>query len=230
MNKLAVYHHLGLGDMLICAGMIRHFYQTCDELTIFCKKHNLTSVKFMYRDLQNLKIISVSDDCEAVEFINSNIHETDNLKVIGFNKLNSNLNISFDQQFYEMANIPHDHKWSKFFIERDSQKEQIVYDSLVKDDDYIFIHEDVKRNFTINRSKINTNLNVVIPDTNITPNIFDYISVIENAKEVHCIDSSFISMVDLLNVNDHLFYHKYARTPNSTFFVPSLKLNWTVYA
>lgn len=224
-----IYHHLGLGDMFICNGLVRHFCEQSQNITIFCKHHNLDSVTFMYRDLKNLKIVPVSGDEEAISLISSNYAQIKDLKVVGFNKLKFTSLKSFDKQFYEIAEIPHDYKWSKFFVKRNNEKEQIIYDTLVKDDDYIFIHEDAKRNFLIDRSKVNSNLSVVTPDVNVTSNIFDYISIIENAKEVHCIDSSFISMIDLLNVNNHLFFHKYARTPNDAFVVPSLKLNWTVY-
>ena len=38
--------------------------------------------------------------------------------------------------------------------------------------------------------------------------IFDYKKLIENATEIHCIDSSFKHLVESLNTNATLFYHK----------------------
>ena len=38
-------------------------------------------------------------------------------------------------------------------------------------------------------------------------NIFLYRDLIENAKEIHCIDSSFLHLVERLKTNSKLFFH-----------------------
>ena len=61
--------------------------------------------------------------------------------------------------------------------------------------------------FTLN---INQDLDSIYveKDSDIFKNIFFYTKVIQNAKEIHCINSSFIHLVDRIAVDKPLFYHK----------------------
>ena len=49
----------------------------------------------------------------------------------------------------------------------------------------------------------------------ITPIIFDYCKLIENAKEIHAVDSCFHLLADSISTNSKLFHHdlKYCRNP-----------------
>lgn len=53
-----------------------------------------------------------------------------------------------------------------------------------------------------------TNLKEEYFETNV-PNIFDYISIIENADEVHCMNSSYNWFIELLKLGtpDKNFFH-----------------------
>ena len=58
MNKeLYLYHHLGLGDHIICNSLVRHYCKLYDKIYLFVKSHNYESVKFMYHDLNNIEFI-----------------------------------------------------------------------------------------------------------------------------------------------------------------------------
>ena len=56
-----IYRHLGLGDHFHCNGVVRFIitkkYQN-KNFKLFAKKKYYEMVKFMYRDIKNLKIIS----------------------------------------------------------------------------------------------------------------------------------------------------------------------------
>ena len=56
----------------------------------------------------------------------------------------------------------------------------------------------------------NKDLKRISPDTHM---FFDWIYVIENAKEIHCMDSSYLCLIDCLNLNKdiELFNHRYIR-------------------
>ena len=54
-----VYHHLGLGDSILCNGLVRHFAEKLGKVSIFSKRHNYDSLKFMYRDEPNITVIPV---------------------------------------------------------------------------------------------------------------------------------------------------------------------------
>jgi hypothetical protein len=79
----------------------------------------------------------------------------------------------------------------------------------IKKNEYIFIHDDINRNYIIDENYIlNKNLKIVRPILGLTNNIFDYCKIIENSMEAHFIDSSFKLMCDSLYLKkEKIFYH-----------------------
>jgi adenylate kinase family enzyme len=60
-----IHQHGGLGDMILCNGLIRYLLQNKDKkdkIYIFCRSRYLKSVKFMYRDEKRIKIISFNEN------------------------------------------------------------------------------------------------------------------------------------------------------------------------
>ncbi len=217
MNKKYIYTHLGLGDHIICNGLLRKIISQDFEYLIFAKKHNYESVRFMLKDLSNVTIISVQDDNEAKKIINENNNEC--IKV-GHEFLKGI--IDFDVQFYNQMNVNFSERWESFYVERDFKKEEDLYNKLNPNNEkYIFVHDDVERNYKINSQ---FNKKVIKPIKGLTDNIFDYLKIIENAEEIHCIDSSFRMIIDSLKIEDKkLYFHTYSR---GNMPLAKSRLNW----
>jgi hypothetical protein len=72
---------------------------------------------------------------------------------------------------------------------------------------------------------INPNLRIIKAERSLTNNIFDYLKLIENAKEIHCIPSSFLFLCDSFDFKGDRFLHKYSRRyPHHG--APTLRLEW----
>jgi hypothetical protein len=180
---------------------------------MFVKKIYQTSVEFMYKDLKNLKFISVEDDNEVNYWLE--LFQIKNIIKIGFENLNINIKDQyFDKAFYSQFNLPIETKWEKFYVERNLDREKELFDLLnLKKDEYIFLHEDISRNFKINRDLIqNKHLPIISPHQ--TDNIFDWYTVIENASEIHCICSSFKHLADSLELKSNKLYYHISYTNN----------------
>jgi hypothetical protein len=201
MNELYIYHHLGLGDHISCHGIVRHFCEIKDKVFLFVKENNYKNVKRMFSDIKNLNFL-IGDDSFALNYIREN--KINNLLKVGFN-INEYEN--FEYQFYRMANLPIEYKHSKFFIERDYDTEISIFNSLeLKVGEYIFLHDG---GYKIKEEFLAKNIRVVRPTDF---GLFDWMYVIENAKEIHCIDSSFICLVDCMNTKQiPLYNHRYVR-------------------
>lgn len=231
---ILLYHHLGLGDHIMCHGIVREYCKTYDRVAIFCKSHNYLSVSFMYRDLPNLVIIK-GDDTFAKKFISENTSEFgrdkyDQVKLLGFQHLDRHSGIPLEKQFYKIAGVDLVKKWDNFFVKRDLKRERLLFKQAALDAEYIFLHEDQARNYRINRKKINKKYKVFTPDKKLTENIFDYLMIIEKAKEIHVIDSSFMFLIDCLpynNPNQKLYIHRYSRE-NNEWQLPILKKDWHI--
>lgn len=234
MSSILLYHHLGLGDNIMCHGIVREYCRKHEKVAIFCLPHNLPSVSFMYRDLVNLTIIKGDTD-SAKEFIEQNASQSeelryDEIKIIGFQYLSKKNNVPLEMQFYKLAGIPLNKKWDSFFIKRDIEKERVLFDRVAPRGGYAFVHEDIPRGFTINKKLINKDCAVLVADQSHTDNIIDYCTIIERAKEIHVIDSCFMFLVDFLpynNPDQKLFIHRYSRE-NHEWLLPILKKDWHI--
>ena len=208
MRNGFLLHHLGLGDHIICNGLVRNICKNPGNYFLFSKTHNTPSVEFMFRDLKNLKVINVKDDYEIPNILKL---KPGSLIKIGHENLPfvKNFNkCTWDEAFYLQLGVEFKERWESFYFEPNETKEDDLFKKLNPNDEpYCLIHnKDSSGVDRIDYSKINNDLIKVVVEKSDT--IFDYKKLIENATEIHCVDSSFKHLVESLNTNATLFYHK----------------------
>jgi hypothetical protein len=188
MNKIA--WHLGLGDAIICAPIIAKWAEK-ERILVPCWEHNFASVKSLFSGL-NVEVFIVKSE-------NDVISNAGNLR-LGYSgeKLSQR---NFIQMFFNQAGMGIEERIKYCPIKKASE---LIPQNKSFAKDYNFVHDD---RFPINivgtRSAMTNN------------SILSYVGLIENAKEVHCVDSSFLHLTDAISPKGKLFYHQYAR-PNST--------------
>lgn len=229
-NSIYIYHHLGLGDCIACNGIVRSYAKQYDKVFVFSKPSNASKLIYMYRDLYNIRIISLEDN-EVKNFMS--INPNNKYLVVGHKALYDELvkdpDGRFDQIFYKMAGLPFESKWNKFKLERNYQRELEVFDMLKisEGEKYAFVHDDYSRDLKITKNF--PDIRVIRPERK-DISIFDFLGVIEKASEVHCIDSSFMNLIDCIQLRqDNLYFHKYVKIhlvgEGGT---PTLKLPWKI--
>jgi hypothetical protein len=116
--------------------------------------------------------------------------------------------------------------WDNFYFQRDIEKEKLIYYSIVKGE-YVFIHDDKSRGFTIRNEYVPKGVQVVRLNEHPDISILDCLSLVENAKEVHLSNTGLVSFIDQMGIiHDNLNYHKYTRP--AIFEQPLLRLNWNI--
>jgi len=254
MKRAYILHHLGLGDHIACNGLYRHLAKNYDELILPVKKHNYDSLKRMLSDVPNINFKTLSQsnltpEQEMIGYQNIFMKMTELRfgasfgEIIKLGQYKKDFTVTdkcrFDEAFYNQAGYPFRESWNNFFVKRDRNLEKKVFNELCGEGNegkYIFLHEDPSRKDVINRS--------LIKDLNksriITPclkkqhtlgsfndiNFFDYRYILENAKEIHCIESSFSIFIDRIQTKAKKYLHIYTRYGQ---FPPTLKNNWTIY-
>lgn len=221
--NIYIHQHLGLGDMILCNGLVRHMLDIRGKKTkffIFCRVAHIKSIKFMYRDERRIKIIPISNNPKKeksdVKSYLKKLRAEDEFVKIGheFYKETSNLNLDnnypwpCDYNFYKQFNVPFTFRFTKCYWKRDKVKEKKLFNKLVgKKKDYIFIHDDPKRGLVIENKNINKRYKII--RNNYKYSIFDYSQIIENAKEIHLMESSFRQLCETLNTSkSKLFLYK----------------------
>lgn len=211
--KRIIYHHLGLGDSIICNGLVRIMFEPGDAL--LCKKHNFESVSFMYRDLP-LEVITVENDAEARELCKH--CPTVGIGYYGYNWTEKR--ITFEKIFYEQAGVEFEEKWDSFYVQRDLSREFPP-----PAHEYSFIHMDEKRNYVFN---VDSSLPYEKVNPIATKNIWDFCSLIENATEIHCIESTFMFIADLIpTMAKRLVAYRSARLL-PPFELPTMRKKWEI--
>lgn len=211
MKELSILIHLGLGDAIICNGLIRFYSKLYDSIKIPCYNHNYNAVSFMFRDDKKISVHPVESSEEAVELFGHN-----NSLKLGFYSKDKFDPKKFDQEFYRHADVPFSDRWDKFHVELSDSK-------LPMSTTFAFIHEDFRRGFLIRKEMIK--LEMVKPL--IDGKFFNNYNIMKSCQEIHCINSSFLHFWDSMPhvEGQKLFFHRYAR-PNGD--NPILRKPWSV--
>ena len=221
--------HRGLGDEIICNGLVREYCKTYGTVGILCLERNYPSVSFMYRDLTNLRIHVIRSHTQGDRFRLLNPfrfgrNRYDEVRFIGNYDLESG--IRNERQVYARFDIPIEKKRESFFVERDLEREEALFRKAELPSSYIFIHDYAP--YLIDQMRIQSTLPAFRPDKRFTDNVFDYCTVIERAAELHVIDSSFMNLIECLpytNPSQRLYLHRYARNTEGC-NTPVLKKPW----
>jgi len=222
--KVLVYTHLGLGDMFLINGAVNYLATLYDQVHLVCRKQIKDIVEDMYSDNPSIKLVLVDGEqdmdpwpSKAQTYIND-----------GFDiKSGGQLSINFRKDIYDYPNCYYDAmsidrsvRKSHFHVPR-TEKSKKLFEAF-KGRPYIVVHEEfsngkipiVDRLINAGESRliINLNKNVVnlsrdpkghsIAESYVNRKLFtDYVDLIENAEEIHLIDSSVLCFAMHLNLS-----------------------------
>lgn len=235
-NALFIHHHLGLGDHIICNGLVRTLLnggKVYAGLGVFAKEEHTIKVRRMFDDENKITVIPIPKNINEIAFTNHYIATNNIINFIrcGFGGIDNFYSMGmikkFDEVFYCMAGIPHKSRWSNFKIRRDMDEEARIFNKLNPNKEkYIFVHDDVNRGMVINPNNPN-NLKIIKND--ITESIFDMSMILENATEIHCMESSMRCLIEHVKTNCPLYLHTSIRPDGqgtNPFITGSSRKNW----
>jgi hypothetical protein len=217
MKWIVITPHQGLGDHIICNAIYREYSKKYSRVFITIKQNYKRELLSMFEDVSNISFLVMPNRRSwTTTRIIQLFARLLRIRVLGLGSYGDNFfppNIRFDNNFYDQACLPFDLRWSSFKVNRNKEKENYLYYLLGCDKgDYIFLHEDISRNFVIDRNKVPKNLNIIEPSMNTSEfNLVDYSRVIEDAKEIHVIESSFSAYIESLPIDIPVYAHRYSR-------------------
>ena len=230
-NTLCLVHHLGVGDFIECNGMVRHFAELYDTVTIFAREMHFDLVSKLYKDTEKIVIHKVSNDNsqhyrDILTFIQGFAGE---VKWVGYDAYNSQMSFFFQtrrgpaESFYYLADVPFKYRKEKFFFKRDLIAEEEVFKKLNPDnEEFIFVHDDPIRGFHL---EIDSPLRIIRNDP--TVDFFSMLGIITKASEIHCMSSSYFCLIDCMGDENFIgkkYYHSYVR--DTELFGSGLQGEW----
>jgi len=223
-TKAYVYTHLGLGDHFWMNGSIRLLATCYDEVMVVCKKNNEAVVRAMYADDPCITFHLIHDDADLFPFSIKKYHLIDqgfDVYSCGYHTDDPKI-YDFPLSFYDDMKMPRSVRTSYFYVPTLSESKELCING-----DYILIHQQSsQKHIDIFRQLEKTNPNTLILDINtnhypvghaynliaetvVNKPMLHYKNLIENAKEIHCIESSFYcfcSHLDLSKVEKKVCY------------------------
>jgi hypothetical protein len=109
---------------------------------------------------------------------------------------------NFEKTLYEKGGVPPEERFNGFYFERDKEREERLLEKLNLPEKYILTCSNES-----NKLDIKTELPVVEFQNLKDDLIFDWIPVIQNATEIHSINTSFFHLVNGVNPDcDKIYY------------------------
>lgn len=228
VRKLVIYTHLGLGDMIIMNGAVRYFATQYAEVIVICKRIYQEPVSMMYSDNPRIYLCVIEDDSELHPWsLTKDLFQEQGYTVLGCGWFSGKENpavYDIPHSFYDDLGIPRDYRLTYFSVPRSNESIAIAKSFKVP---YILVHEEssiVKIPITQRlreqgetRLLLDINKNIYPRDSPewalaeqvVNIPLCNLASVIENAEEVHMIESSIYALalhLDLSRVKRKVVY------------------------
>lgn len=221
-QKIIALTHLGNGDHIICNGMLRQVLSLNEHCVVetFCWEKNTNNIKFMFRDEPKINVIPLNHDLlqELLDTLMQKSKNNDKILIAGYDSLYKTGAATFDQSFYCATGVDFKNRFEKFYIERSHEREDLVYQKIVpKNQEYIYVHDDPSRGFIIDPNKIKSKLTIVSNsvfegwERQSEFNLFEMRKVIENAKEIHTMQTGMFDFCNSIDLSAKIFVHLYVR-------------------
>ena len=202
-SQIIIHHHSGLGDAIICNGIVNYLSKKYDKIYLATYRKIYDHLDFLYSENSSVELLAYEDAKE--------LYKKGDIPIlrIGFEKNEKNFNTSF----YEQIGLDYQISFDNFYIPSDENKENHLLNHLLNEyevtNNFALVHQvssygKVELNIVNNYEKI-----FVEKETDIFKNIFLYKKAIFKAKEIHCIDSSFLHLVERVPTDAKLYFHNY---------------------
>lgn len=233
MVNAVICHHYGWTDIINTLSITNFLLSTYTTVFLIYHKPKEALYNYYYRNCPSIQLVPFDTPQEDTTIIENLLKNSQAFQITGFHffgfydkyrqdrfqgafqKIGSgdssqddttlirdkeNQEYYFVRKFYETYQIPYIERVESFFLDRYPEKEEAFYKSMVKSSNYILIHDtpDVSIPSEIYKGKTYYQLN---QSSNI---FFDAVKVLENALEIHCIDSVWAAVCYLIDAKYNL--------------------------
>ena len=252
-----LYFHQGWTDIMNCLPLINIYAPKYKLLYVLVREEARALITFYIRGLRNVSpIFSPHSHLDSVgwsKLVNVKHHNITGFELIAhfdggrpttdkyhdafkhYMDANSirlpdgRMSIPFERGFYEPYGLPYSDRVDKFVVYRDPEGEEKIYNSVVKQEPYVCVHNNPEINLFVKPPPGYD----IIELNKASDFFFDYIRVLQHAKEIHLIDSSWAGLCYLLDAKYGMFHetpiYVYCYRDFHRMFTEPVKLaNWTI--
>jgi len=232
---IVVCPNTGLGDVIVMNGAVRYLAKKYQEVHLLSLPCNFKHLEFIYRNEPNIKtyyivqpqsprqvMLRFKKAYSHIKKLNPHIkfdpykfhwcHSSKWAKTA--KKLRLGKNTIWQKIFYKHLGVPYEVRYSHFDIPRDHDAEQELLGSLNLPKKYAFVVNKTSSRNAIFNVTPETDLPIVNPtdfDRGYRPLsstlLFDWSKIIENAKEIHTVDTGWMHLIRSLKLKVPKFFY-----------------------
>lgn len=209
-KELIISYYVGLGDNFITCGIVNFMSQFFDIVYAPVLEKYHKTVECLYQNNSKVKpCITTPEFCWSDT---NYIKKRYNLGEITELSLHHGGNVNeLEKKIYEKAKLPYSVRYDFFDMPTDIPGARKLYKKLVESKPYCLVSKECSVGQL--NLKIKTNLPIVYLESGHTENALDFIDIIYGAKEIHCVDTAFYHLIEVMDVEADLYFH-HARYPN----------------
>lgn len=236
MSKIGLIQSRGLGDIVIALPIAKYwadqgneiYWPICEEFWPSFKDHapwvkwipiptDARGAFFYEEPTKRLKALK----CDEIICLYQSLNVVPELSLVPYFQIQH-----FDEFKYTKAGVPFLEKWNlDQCITRDLTREQALYDRLVTNPEYFVTHTEGSSFETQpDLSSIPEDWQHIDIRAGITASIFDWLTIIEGAQAVICLDSVMSNVIDQLKID----VDKYWIPRSHIHLTPVLGTTWTI--
>jgi hypothetical protein len=171
-----IFINCKLQDLLLLNGALNFLAEYYNTIIVLINKNKVYNQLVFH---SNINFEEEGNNYNLNEYDSIDLRSDEEYKL----NYSRNINIGIDEYKYYLLGFDIEIKWKYFKYNKPDY-------NLSEKDKYIFVEK--KELYTSSNTKI------IIPSDN--TNIFNYMSILENAEEVHLIDGPFLELIDLTNI------------------------------
>lgn len=209
-SKVCIMPRLALSELLAIAALVRDISARVPDVMLLAKRDHVRSLRSMYEDLPNVRFKFI-ESWDALHKGVLHDLQTHGYRVIPLP--------SFREACpYALLGMNPDMALAGFQVQRHLADEHALHARVLEhtgNRPYVVVHHDDHRplrHYLIPQGYVL--INVRDPRFR-TANIFDWIETIDQALELHAIDSCFLLMAECLRLRPRKYLHAYASKPST---------------
>jgi hypothetical protein len=197
MEKLIVHNRCGLGDHIICNGIVNHLSEN-NYVYLVCRAFTFETLRCLYKDNPNVELRTTRHLNLGVDHDRHVEQLAKELDARPFGIATHRVETArYQECMYEWSELPFEYRYSKFRLPTEIRGRQKLYERFRPKGKYALVHYEGGNG--TNHIKWDRHIS---PDLEIleirpkTSNLLDWIDLIIDAEEIHCIPSGPFHFVD----------------------------------